>query len=274
MNVVTIVFTIIYVTLPTLLEFAAAAVGMTETCRHRLQDLAMKAADLVASTIAAAVMAVMRLAAHWVRVAGRAAAAQNVAAGASLATFIIDADTDNTDGEKRKAAVTAANHDQITVAGTFHNVAGSVNSVADKIVDVADKIGNVVDKVVNVPEKVDNDDAMSTLRGYPKRPRAACRQPPSPTGVMDDWATVPALALDASKLHPPFPAAVGWPSMETTRADCLAMAMVYGHTFESRVWPADGCGVGNERVVALDAALNGGRAKALARHHELWAGRM
>jgi len=260
MNVISIVFTVIYVTLPTMLDFAAAAVGMTKTCGHRLQVLAVDAAELVASAVAAVVMVVVRLAAHWVRFARKAAAAQIEAAVVAFATFIIDAAADDTEDEKRAAAVTASNPDQMTVAGKVHNV-------ADKTVDVADK-------TVDVAEKVQNDDVMSTPRGSPKRPRVLYGQPRSPTGVMDDLATVPALAHDAFELLPPLPAAIDWPSMETTRADCMAMAMVYGHTFESRVWPADGCGVGIERVVALDAAPNGARAKALARHHELWGGRM
>jgi len=242
MDVVTIVFTVIYVTLPSWFDFAAAAV-------------------------AAVVMVVVRLAAHWVRIARKVAAAQIEAAVVALATFIIDAAADDKDNEKREAAVTASNLDQISAAGKVHNV-------ADKVVDVADKAVNVADKVGNVANKVENDDVMSTPRGSPKRPRAPCGQPRSPTGVMYDWATVPALALDTFELLPPLPAAIDWPSTETTRADYMAMAMVYGHTFKSRVWPADGCGVGIERVVALDAAPDGARAKALARHHELWGGRM
>jgi len=274
MNVISIVFTVIYVNLPTMLDFAAAAVGMTKTCRHRLQVLAVDAAELVASAVAPVVMVVVRLAAHWVRIARKAAAAQIEAAVVALATFIINAAADNTDNEKREAAVTASNPDRVSVAGKVHNVADKVVDVADKVVDVADKTVDVADKTGDVADKTENDDVMSTPRGSPKRPRVLCGQPRSPTGVMDDWATVPALALDAFELLPPLPAAIYWPSMETTRADCMAMAMVYGHTFESRVWPADGCGVGIERVVALDAAPNGARAKALARHHELWGGRM
>jgi len=263
MDVVTIVFTVIYVTLPSWFDFAAAAV-------------------------AAVVMVVVRLAAHWVRIARKVAAAQIEAAVVALATFIIDAAADDKDNEKREAAVTACNLDQIAAAGKVHNVADKVVDVADEAVDVADEAVdvadeavdvadeavNVADKVGNVANKVENDDVMSTPRGSPKRPRAPCGQPRSPTGVMYDWATVPALALDAFELLPPLPAAIDWPSTETTRADCMAMAMVYGHTFKSRVWPADGCGVGIERVVALDAAPDGARAKALARHHELWGGRM
>jgi len=249
MDVVTIVFTVIYVTLPSWFDFAAAAV-------------------------AAVVMVVVRLAAHWVRIARKVAAAQIEAAVVALATFIIDAAADDKDNEKREAAVTACNLDQIAAAGKVHNVADKVVDVADEAVDVADEAVNVADKVGNVANKVENDDVMSTPRGSPKRPWVLFGQPRSPTGVMDDWATVPALALDAFELLPPLPAAIYWPSMETTRADCMAMAMVYGHTFESRVWPADGCGVGIERVVALDAAPDGARAKALARHHELWGGRM
>ena len=267
MDVISIVFTVIYVTLPTMFEFAAAAVGMTKTCGHRLQVLAVDAAELVASAVAPVVMVVVRLAAHWVRFARKAAAAQIEAAVVAFATFIINAAADNTDNEKRQAAMTASNPDRVTVAD-------KTDDVADKVVDVAEKVADVADKVVNVANKVENDDVMSTPRGSPKRPWVLFGQPRSPTGVMDDWATVPALALDAFELLPPLPAAIYWPSMETTRADCMAMAMVYGHTFESRVWPADGCGVGIERVVALDAAPNGARAKALARHHELWGGRM
>jgi len=281
MDVVTIVFTIIYATLPTLFDLTAAAVGMTEACRHVVQVLAVKTAELVASTVAAAVMAVVRLAAHWVCVARKASAAKIETAVVALATFIIDAAADDMDDEKREAAVTAANPDNITVADKVDNVAdkddkvtNQVDNVADKVINVAHKVVNVAHKVVNVADKVDSNDVMSIPCGSPKRARAACGQPRSPTAVMDDWATVPALGLDALELQPPLPAAAGWPCMETTRADCMAMAMVYGHTFESRVWPADGCGVGIERVVALDAAPDGARAKALARYHEMWGGRM